>query len=744
MREVRTAQRGGGGLWRLVCMLAVVLGAASCSEAPTPAPVPETAALLPAYETEREQRTAAKGDEQSDWRLAHPEWYAITVPPASPVRAMVEWEPMSMLLTAWPDYLGTDKGARQTVVAMLGHTVTAADTDVGVVVETNAGAQKVLSLLLEWGLTEQQLADRVHIWQVPLDSVWFIDFGPLPVVDEALGRVGLVDFRYFKSRTLDDAVPSRMALAGGANGGPALPATVWRAPFNFEGGNFQGDGEGGCYTTTRALKNTGATQKEVEQVLSDYVGCARVVVLEDLSDDATGHIDMLFKLARRDVAIVGSFDGEVVVDEANQARMDANAALLAGLVVGDEAPMQVLRMPFPAKKGTVPRTFLNATLVNGVNLWPVYKEDGAGGALEAEAAAVWEQALPGWAHVPILSDRLAELSGAIHCVSRTLPAYEVAPIVEAGACVDGACAAGADGFDGPCQTDDACRGPQWECACPICNTSCGEAPCGNIPDLGVCVGQAVLTCVAGAVETEECAGCCAVDAASGVAACAATCDGCGGCEAGETGCAGNHAWRCDVADDCARRVYEACDGGCKGGACNGCAGLDAVGCCESATVAKACTAAGVSELSCGKGWTCGWEALGGFYACVPEDQALLEDPSGEHAIACGGQCVHACAAGAEGCTPDGGAAWRCVEDEAGCRTVQRTPCEGGMSCAGAQCVAAGEEPGDPEPTGGEAATGCAARTTGSADLPAALGLSALMAAAIAVRLRHRRRLQATG
>lgn len=47
--------------------------------------------LLPAYETEAEKRTSAKGDSYDDYRLAHPEWYAITVPPAKTYRHMVEW-----------------------------------------------------------------------------------------------------------------------------------------------------------------------------------------------------------------------------------------------------------------------------------------------------------------------------------------------------------------------------------------------------------------------------------------------------------------------------------------------------------------------------------------------------------------------------------------------------------------------------------------------------------------------------
>ena len=722
-------------------LLPVLFALTACAEAPAPSDPAqgETAALLPAYETPREARAAAKGDEQSDWRLAHPEWYAVTVPPSAPVRAMVEWEPMTMLLAAWPNYLATDKGARETVVDMLGSAVSTAHTDVGVVVESNAGAQKALSSLLAWGLTEEEIATRVHLWQMPLDSVWFIDFGPLPVVDQGLQRVGLVDFRYFKGRSLDDAIPSRLTLGGGLDGGPALPLTAWRAPFNFEGGNFQADGEGGCYTSERALKNTGATQAEVAAILKDYVGCTRLVVLQDLTDDATGHIDMFFKLARRDRAVVGTFDGTIVADVANQARLDHDAELLAGTPLPDGAPMTVLRMPFPTKKGTVPRTFLNSTLVNGVNLWPVYKDDGAAGALEAQAEAIWEQALPGWKNVAIISDRLADLSGAIHCISRTLPALELAPIVPPGACVDGACAGEADAFAGVCQTDAACTGPAWACACPVCNASCGPPPCGDVPAGGACAGRARLACVAGFVDTETCPGCCAVDPATGSASCAASCDACDGCEEGQVGCEGDHAWRCEVTDGCARRIYTSCDGGgCTAGACHGCAGIAKVGCCADGNKALSCSVDGVVEASCGPGWSCGWDGLGGFYACVPDDRLLLDDPSSEHPISCPGACVDACAMGSGGCLPDGSAVWGCTDGPDGCRVRADTPCLPGRTCVDGTCVAG--PPGGSDAGGGGDAdaereeTGASGCTGGGG--PAGL-LAALLVALATTRRRRR-------
>ena len=701
-------------------MTVLVLVAACAEHAPPPAPTPETPGLLPAHQTAAERLSPAKGDDQSDYRLAHPEWYAVTVPPTGAVRAMREWDPMSVLLTAWPAYLGADKGARETVVAMIGHTVLTAQTDVGVIVEAHQGAQDVIAALLAWGLTEQDIAARVAIWQIPIDSVWLIDYGPLPVVDEALGRVGFVDFRYYKGRVLDDAMPSRLALAGAAPSGLDLPVTVWRAPFDVEGGNLQADGEGGCYTSGRALQNTGATQAELGQVLDAYAGCKRLVVMQDLSDDATGHIDMFFKLARRDLAIVGAFDGAVVIDEPNGELMDQNAALLAGTPLPDGTPMQVLRMPFPSRAGKVPRTFLNATLVNGVNLWPVYTDDGAGGALQAQASAVWEQALPGWEHVPILADRLAELSGTIHCISRTVPAMEAAPVVAPGACADGLCDGPADGYDGACQTSTDCQGARWLCPCPVCNGLCGPAPCGDVPDVGACAGRARLACIDGVVQVEACAGCCAIDPATGLAACTADCDGCAPeCDASEGGCGGDdHAWRCEEVDGCPRRIYDSCDGGgCMEGACRGCAGIGEVGCCgDDGAVAMACGAEGLADAACGAGTTCGWDALGGFYACVPDDQALLEDPSREHPVSCPGACAHACAIGSSGCSADGGSWWSCAAGPDGCRVRKDTQCLPGRSCVDEACVGPGEGGGsggsggggDAEPDEATGAGGCGA------------------------------------
>ncbi len=547
--------RHSRGLGRGVLLGLWLLGAACTSPPPQrPAPAGSAAAaeradeatvirprgLLPAYALPWETERAAKADEPDSYRSLHPDWYAVTIPPeAGTFRVHREWEAVQALLLAPADYA---PGITQTLV------------DIGVACLDPPGGGGPVTRLVLLGGSELDLAwylDRlvgaglpralvdayVLVAPLPTDSLWLVDYGPLPLV--RLGdapSLAFLDFRYYVDRALDDAVPTRL--------GQFLGATTYRAAHagHFEGGNFQSDGAGTCFTTQRQLDYSGGTSADFEATLAPYTGCERWVWLYDIPADATGHVDMFFRLVGPHTAVLGEFT-ERNGDPAATAAMERNAEILAGVVMPDGSDLAVHRMPHPTAAagdaGPVPLSYLNSTLVNGgsagrLHLWPTYDRDPD---LHAAAADVWQAVLPEYTHVAIPADDMALWSGAIHCVTRTLPLGDWQPWVPQGHCTDQVCAGVADGYAFGCRTDTDCVGPAWLCTCSDC-AECPLVPCGSLPpcapglrcEAGQCVepgcgaGPACAAdewCVQGRCVTNPCAppwslgllGCCDGDAA---------------------------------------------------------------------------------------------------------------------------------------------------------------------------------------------------------------------------------------
>ena len=454
--------------------------------------------VLPAHKLPGDEHIPGKADEFSDYRNAHPQWYAITEIPAGEYRPMNEWEPMQSVMLTFSNYMPGDAATFQTFSDIIVNSVGV--VDVWIVVDSDTALNALAAKLLEDGLTQADIDDGIEFFRWENDAIWIIDFGPLPIVNED-DTVAFMDFRYYHQRVLDDAIPTRLGNAVGVN--------TYRSPLNLEGGNFQADGEEYCYTTERELYYTGLSAQELTDVFIEWFGCEKVAILKDITDDGTGHIDMLFKLADKHKAILGEYT--VVNDPTNKQRMDDNEDILEALVFDDGGQMVVHRLPFPNKYGGTPRTYLNSTMMNDgagtkVNLWPMYTVDKD---IEAQAEAVWLEAMPDWTHVGIVSDQISLYSGAIHCITRTVPDLPLQKWIADGACVGGMCVGGAGAYADACIPDSeptpGCWGPAWQCPCNECvDGECVEDSCGGINYDGCCDGNVLQYCDEGQLAGGDC------------------------------------------------------------------------------------------------------------------------------------------------------------------------------------------------------------------------------------------------
>lgn len=682
--------------------------------------------MLPAFETAQERATVGKLDANDDFRIANKAWYAQTMPPhTNKFRHMAEWEPMQQVWTTYAD-AGKDPPIRRMMAEQTIQFVRNSSPTVApwVIVNNNTMKNDFIAALQQNGITPAEL-QKVGFVLLANQTVWHIDYGIWPMIEKASGHLAITDFAYYKQRTLDDAIPTRLAQSF------FQEATVYRVPFGFEGGNLQGDGAGTCATSFRALKNTGFSELKVKQLLKKYAACDTTYILQDISDDGTGHIDMFFKWVAVDVVLIGNYEDSLTGDydgdgktetltmsdklaadyaatfAMNQKRMNDNASLFMGKIAANGKPYKVHRLSmmsrFKDAYGDLPRTFINSTFTNGVNVYPAYtlkscrnpvgpkckvdadcpdldtcSKDSQTGknactgtgiacvahsdcthcaagsctvgatargcdeligcpsgqqcapdlfkvALDAQIKAQWQAVMPTWKHVGLRADRIGESSGAIHCITRTIPVGSWKKAIADGTCVNGTCGCAAGGTKQACSGSGECSGPAWVCDCNVCKGFCGNgkactddadcstdgfsvvagscaidagqgcygmAPsgggggdaCKGVSYEGLCEGKGLSYCDGG-LKTQTCSGCCGWDAAKGFFDClsGAACTGCvNECQPGDGGCSdkGSHTWTCSNVGGCWKRQYVYCAKGCDSasGACVG-GGSGVVGSC---------------------------------------------------------------------------------------------------------------------------------------------------------------------
>ena len=115
----------------------------------------------------------ADGDEV---RVAYPQHYAITTPPAAAVRPMVEWEPMQAVVMQVPDYIANYGGVMETIGGISAAAIEVAE--VWFVVESGAMQSELKSTITSAGVSSSVVAAKTRFLTTNLESIWFIDSGP--------------------------------------------------------------------------------------------------------------------------------------------------------------------------------------------------------------------------------------------------------------------------------------------------------------------------------------------------------------------------------------------------------------------------------------------------------------------------------------------------------------------------------------------------------------------------------------
>ncbi len=360
-------------------------------------PLP-TGGARPAWETEAEKQNA-KAD-SFDARGSYQDIYGITQAP-SQVRALAEFERKDGVLIAW-------EGDLSPFFADLVAAIAPA-SPVYIVTPDVGYSRAVADYLADAGIRGQ-----ISYFEFPHESFWARDYGPIAV---ALGdgSPAFVDQKYYPDRRRDDAIPTLL--------GRYFDVPVFRPDLASEGGNFMSNGEGLCVSTSWLLEeNYGQSRTAIERIMDTYYGCSRMVILERIEGEGTGHVDMFAKFVGRDTVLVGTYDR--YTDPANAAIVDRNAERLASLRLADGTPLRVVRIPMPAGTYPVYRSYTNSLIINDTVVVPVYRSDRT---FESQALAVYRQAMPGYRVVPVESDDVIQMGGAVHCTTMGFGRSDASP-----------------------------------------------------------------------------------------------------------------------------------------------------------------------------------------------------------------------------------------------------------------------------------------------------------------------------
>jgi len=343
--------------------------------------------FLPQWETEEERALR----ELFGWPETGREF---TDPPPYTIRAMPEYGGMEGVLISWDGY--TYNTAFTGIVAAAQQVGT-----VWIAVENSAQRTRVTNILNNAGVP----LTNIEWLTVTTDSIWIRDYGPFSVYQED-GHVDITDIIYDRyGRWNDDAFPDWLANA--------WSVARWAPALRLEGGNFISDGCGTCFSTDRIYEqNQGyLTPDEVDQIMLDYLGCERFIVLERLTDDGTGHIDMFAKLLDADTIIVNSLTN---TSDPDYQILEDNAAYVATLTAVTGQLYEVVRLPM----GNSYRTYSNSLIINNAVLVPQYF---GGSGLDQQARAIYQEHMPGHQIFGIDTSAMVGSGGSIHCITMGFP-----------------------------------------------------------------------------------------------------------------------------------------------------------------------------------------------------------------------------------------------------------------------------------------------------------------------------------
>lgn len=316
-------------------------------------------------------------------------------------------------------------------------------------VENAADTAKVLRTLMRLNLRHE----RVRFIIGPGNSFWYRDCGPIAFYYGDQDSIGMLDFTYYPDRALDDSLPSLIHWQMG------IPN--YQTSIEWEGGNCLVDGAGMVLTSDAIYSSnedgygplawdgvdpnsigftasTPLSKSQVREALHDLLGQRATYVLPAYHyDGGTGHVDLYADAWDENGFVftkMPSHYSSWTDYRIGQKNIDS---LCSYKSVFNRDYYTMGELPFPSTDNggnfssqmeygqQYTRTYSNHTFVNNVILQPCFSRVENG-----EPSAQWDrdnmeaihQAYPGYTIYPIDVREFDGSGGAIHCVTKQIPA----------------------------------------------------------------------------------------------------------------------------------------------------------------------------------------------------------------------------------------------------------------------------------------------------------------------------------
>lgn len=326
-------------------------------------------------------------------------------------RMPAEWEPHERTLMAWPTHPSWGNHLEEARATYAGLANAIADFE-SLTMMVNPG---------ESNGARRYLSGEIEIAEIPYESAWARDFGPLVVLDEDGRRAG-VDFRFNawgeKYLPYDDTADAASRIL------EHLGIKRTESAMVLEGGAITVDGEGTLITTEQCLlnpnRNPQMTRVQIELELGEKLGIEEVVWLPNgISADyvTDGHVDAVCTFAAPGVVLL---QGCSDPNHPDFELMAANRAALGEQTDAAGRQFEVLELPdLPSEPfdGTeIGVAYANLVLVNGAVLV------GTGGyAADILAMGMIEEAFPDRDVVAVPAKIISYAGGGPHCTTMQIP-----------------------------------------------------------------------------------------------------------------------------------------------------------------------------------------------------------------------------------------------------------------------------------------------------------------------------------
>jgi agmatine deiminase len=340
----------------------------------------------------------------------------------STFRMPAEWEPHEGTWLAWPHNEDHWPGNFSPIPRLYAEIICALarSEKVFVCVNDSVMEQRARQALQQADL-DSGLLKQVRFFQIPTDSSWTRDHGPIFVKDES-GQLIVLDWIFnawgkkYPPWDLDNAVPQHVARL--------FELSIIHPGIVLEGGSIDVNGKGTLLTTEQCLlnqnRNPQLSREQIEEYLKTYLGASNILWLKEgiVGDDTDGHVDDLARFVNSKTVVCAVEENK---NDENYEILKRNYEDLKKMKDQDGGMLNVVTLPMPDpicyEGNRLPASYANFYITNRAVLVPTFRVP-----QDPEAMKILQELFPDRKVIGIDCVDLVWGLGTLHCSTQQHPA----------------------------------------------------------------------------------------------------------------------------------------------------------------------------------------------------------------------------------------------------------------------------------------------------------------------------------